>query len=291
MKRLVLETAGPGSQRLWNRLSEHEVGRPTFRAKRNPVQAQSGVQPQFPYSCMAYDGGGQAQSLEIVAWALRDGMEILQAKVWGAITYLFTAGQNQPYTPIGGTTSYQKPDIQCNINSNTGQLANPQSFLCERIQQMWRGDASILDILNLAYSTLFQFQCGDNNRVYLDDPGCKVPGGATGIYVGYAGSGANLAVNPLTSMGWPLAHSGWSMQTGLLDPSLADTANPAGKPDMGVILNQGRQFRFTLDPTQLSFIASTVAQTSWTTTATAAGGTGIQLWIELVGNLARSLAG
>ena len=295
MKHLTLkESAGPGSRRNWVRLTEHQIGRPVFRARKNPTSSatlangQGTNSPQyFPYAGI----GDKGENLEIVAWSLRDSIIALAGHAWNTLTYLFTSGQNTALQPIGATTSFNKPDLLCNINSNTGQLANPQSFLVTRIQQIIRGDVYQADLLNIAYSTLYQFLCGDLNRPYIDEPGAKVPCGAAGLYVGSNGSGANLPVNGIAQIGWPVMHNELSTQTGLLDPSLADAANPNGKPDMGIVINQGRQFKFTLDPTQFSFIGGTVSQGSWSTIAAGSGGTGFQLSIELVGNLARSLAG
>jgi hypothetical protein len=296
MKQITLSDAGPGSRRNWTRLNEHQVGRPVFRAKKNPTSSatlangQGTASPQyFPYAGI----GASGENLEIVAWSLRDSIIALAAagKVWNTLTYLFTSGQNTPLLPIGGTTAFNKPDLLCNINSNTGQLANPQSFLVTRIQQIIRNDVYQQDLLNIAFSTLYQFLCGDLNRPYMDEPGAKVPCGAAGIFVGSNGSGSNIPLTGIAQIGWPVIHNELSMQTGLLDPSLADAANPNGKPDMGIVINQGRQFKFTLDPTQFAFNGATPTQGSWTTIAAASGGTGFQLSIELVGNLARSLAG
>lgn len=292
MKHLTLKDAGPGSRRNWIRYTEHQVGRPAFRWKKNPATsgAMVGNSPQtFPYGGIAASG----ENLEIVAWSLRDSVIALAGAghLWNTIIYLFTSGQNTALVPIGATTPFNKPDLLCNINSNTGQLANPQSFLVTRIQQIIRGDVYQADLLNIAHSTEYQFLCGDLNRPYIDEPGAKIPCGAAGIFVGSNGSGGNIPVNGIAQIGWPVIHNELSTQTGLLDPSLADASNPNGKPDMGIVINQGRQFKFTLDPTQFSFIGGTVAQGGWTTTAAASGGTGFQLSLELVGNLARSLAG
>jgi hypothetical protein len=298
MKRILTESAGPGSQRNWNRRNEHFVGHPEFRAKRNPASSANLATPAAPGSAspqfFPYAGvGANGESLEIVAWSLRDSLIALASTgiFLNSLQYLFTSGQNTAYQPLGATSSFNKPDLLCNINSNTGQLAYPQSFLVGHVKQLIREDIYIKDMLNLANSTLYQFLCGDLNRPYLDEPGKKIPTGEAAIQVQYPGSGANLPTAGNSSMGWATVHNAWAASTGLLDPSLADAGFPNGKPDMGIVINQGRQFKFTIDPTQFSFIAATVAQGGWTTTAAASGGTGIQLSIELVGCLARSLAG
>ena len=299
MKRICTESAGPGSQRRnWTRRNEHFVGHPEFRAKRNPASSQNLATPASPGAAspqyFPYAGvGNNGESLEIVAWSLRDTWLALASTgiFLNSLIYLFVSGQNTPLQPIGATSSFNKPDLLCNINSNTGQLANPQSFLVGHIKQIVRGDIFQADMLNLAHATLYQFLCGDLNRPYLDEPGVKIPTGEAAIQVQYPGSGANLPTKSISSMGWATVHNGWSASTNLLDPSLADASYPNGKPDMGIVINQGRQFKFTVDPTQFSFINATVAQGGWTTTTAAAGGQGIQDSIELIGCLARSLAG
>lgn len=278
-------TAGPGPlARLWNRVTEFEVGRPRLRARKNPVPASSGTGVNadgtpnvFPFPGTTF----QNATLQLLAWNLRDTYIVLADKLWNAVTQLFTTGQNGALTPFGGTTAFNKPLILANVQSNNGLLPSPQSFLVSHLRQILRSDIANQDLQNLLYSTYYQFVAGDQNWVYFEGPGAVLPSGATQPYVGYTGS-TQGGVNSISGVGWPTTHNVASVRSGLYDPTI-------GGEDMGYNIAQNKQFRFNLDPTQFSFIADTVAQGGWTTQNT--GGTGIQLSIELCGVLARGMNG
>jgi hypothetical protein len=223
----------------------------------------------------------QNVSLQLLAWNLRDSDVILADKLWNAIRQLFTTGQNGALTPFGGTTSFSKPVLLANIQSNNGLLPSPQSFLVSHLRQILRADVTGQDLLNLLYSTYYQFVAGDQNWVYFEGPGAVLPSGATMPYVGVNGS-TYTGANSIQGVGWPTTHNVASIRTGLFDPSI-------GAEDQGYNIAQNKQFRFNLDPTQFSFIADTVAQGGWSTQNT--GGTGIQISIELCGVLARGMNG
>lgn len=269
--------AGPGQHRSWNPISEFEVGRPKLRARKNPVPQNWGNNPGFPMPGTPMENA----ALQLLAWNLRDGDVILPGKTWNQPRSLFTQGLGSPFTPFGGTTAVPKPQIQTNINSATGLLPSPQSFLLSHLRTIVRGDIFQPDFLNLLYSTYYQFQACDVNLQYFEGPGAVLPSGSTGIFA--AGASATAPGTTYAS-GWPVAHNVASIRTGLIDPSI-------GSEDMGYNISENKQFKFILDPTQQSFIAGVLAQGSWATTATGASGTGVQVWVELCGVLSRSTAG
>jgi hypothetical protein len=240
-----------------------------------------GQNPKFPMpGSPEFDANA---SLQLLAWNLRDGDIILAGKTWNQTRILFTQGQNSPFTPFGGTTAFPKPLIQTNISSSTGLLPSPQSFLLSHLRTIVNGTIFWEDFTRLLFSTYYQFLACDVNLPYFEGPGSVLPSGAT-----QANATGSLATAPgqAWGTGWATVHNVASLRTGLIDPEI-------GSEDMGYNISENKQFKFTMDPTQLDFIttASTVAQGSWPTTATSSAGTGIQVWVELCGVLARSTAG
>jgi hypothetical protein len=279
MRQTLERSAGPGP-RQWNRLTEAEVGRPHFRAKKNPITASGQTVNYFPVDAVAANG----EALELVAWALRDTVMALVSKQLTTPLKLFVSGSGAAYTPFGGTTAFNKPELYANVASQTGLLPNPQSFLVSHMRQIIRGDIFVGDLMLLAYNTLYSLQCGDMSRIYFEEPGAILPSAQSGLFIQQLGS-LNPFTGSVSSIGWPTAHNVASLQTGLKDPSLN------GAPDMGVVINQGRQFVFIIDPTQGYFNGSVFTGAGWSTVAAASGGTGLSIMIELCGVLARSLAG
>src|SRR5208282_5662250 len=107
----TFKNAGPGPQRHFHRITEHELGHPSLLARKNPVApaGATGTMSQgFPYGGVGVIGN-QTVQLELLAWALRDSIVVLAAKTFNAIQILFTSGQGQPYTPFGGATAIPKP--------------------------------------------------------------------------------------------------------------------------------------------------------------------------------------
>ena len=268
----------PGPESRWVRLTEHEVGRPHFRPKRNPVTpagtaSASGAIMPFPYQAVTSDG----QSLELVRWSLRDIFSALVATVLQA-QQLFVVGNGQPFTPQGGTTAKNKTFLEANIQTQNGVLPNPQSFLVSSIRQIIRASIAVIDMVNWMYSTLGQLQCGDLNRIYFQAAMAEVTSAQTVPFVGAVGS---VYTGALLGAGWPTVHNQYSMSTGLMDPNI-------GAIDQGVVINQGRQFNFLIDPTQDALLYTA----GWTTqNGTNQAGSGLEIEIVLDGVLARSLAG
>jgi hypothetical protein len=271
------QSAGPGL-RQWNRVSEYEVGRPKLRAKRNPVPATAGSGVTFPFGMV--DPTTNA-TLQLLAWNLRDSDIILPNKSFNVIRQLFTTGQNGALTPFGSTTPFNKPIILANIQSNNGLLPSPQSFLVSHLRQIIRSDIQLSDLINLAYSTYYQFVAGDQNWVYFEGPGSVLPSGATTPFPTVVGS-TFTATDSNAGMGWPTTHNVASVRSGLFDPTI-------NAEDQGYNIAQNKQFRFLLDPTQFNFTSATVVQGYWNTVNNE--GTGIQLSIELCGVLARGMNG
>ena len=281
---------GPG-QRVWHPISEYEVGRPRLRPRKNPVPANYGNAPMFPFSGQGVGVDGQAVMLQMLAWQLRDSYVVLASQTWNVVSTLFTTGTGGNLFEFGATSNQgpAKPKLLANVNSNSGLLPSPQSFLATHITQIVRPDVYVSDLLNLLYSTYYRFYAGDQDWTYLEGYGSRVPSAQNQIKVGYIGS---TYTGTVLGVGWDTVHNAVSLRSGLMDPSLGIDAS--GRPvseDMGYNIAQNKQFKFDLDPTQFSFIANTVAQGSWATKATASGGTGIQGSIVLEGVLARSQAG
>ena len=272
---MLLRTAS-GPRERWVPISEHEVGRPHFRPTRNPVlPTNSGAVQNFPY--MATDPT-TGQSLELVTWTLYDTFmaDVLTQMI---VQQLFSIGQGQPFTPLGGTSAVNKTALYSDITTFNGLLPPPQSFLTRFIRQRIRSDIYLQDLVNWMYSTLGTLQCGDLQRQYFLAPLADIPTAQGAPFVGAPGS---IYTKSVASVGWPTVHNRYDMRTELNDPNIG------GVPDIGVVINQGRQFYFQLDPTQ-----DTVNHPGgWTTTAGSTdGGTGIFAQIILEGVLARSLSG
>ena len=280
---MVHTTAGPGTvprralKREWLRLSPHEVCHPHVRRKRNPLPQQYANQPAFPI------GGVDPQTgttLQLLAWELRDSLVVLQAQTWNVPAILFSNGQNGPLFDFGAANNagINKPYILANINSNSGLLPSPQSFLATHVTQIIRGDIYQADLLNLAYSTYYQFKAGDQLWIYAEGPGAEFPGAEAQIYNGAVGSYAGS----LNGLGYPTSHVVKSLRSGLMQN---------GVEDPGYNISQNKNLQFVVDPTQFSFIASTVATGSWATLATGSHGTGVQMSVCLRGALARGMSG
>jgi hypothetical protein len=270
-------SAGPGL-RVWNRVSEYEVGRPKLRAKKNPVPAASGTASTFPFNMI---DPVTNVTLQLLAWNLRDTDIILANKGFNVIRQLFTTGQNGALAPFGSTTPFNKPIMLSNVQSNNGLLPSPQSFLVTHLRQIVRSDIQLADLINLCYSTYYQFVAGDQNWVYFEGPGAVLPSGATTPFPTVAGTTYNTN-NSNAGVGWPTTHNVASVKSGLYDPTIQ-------AEDQGYNIAQNKQFRFMLDPTQFSFISNTVVQGYWNTVNN--NGTGIQISIELCGVLARGMNG
>lgn len=275
---LIRNSSGPRER--WVPISEHEVGRPHFRPTRNPVlPAGAGVPggpvQNFPYNAISATNG---QSLELVTWTLYDTFiaDVLTKMI---VQSLFAVGQGQPFTPLGGATAINKTYLYSDITTFNGLLPPPQSFLIRYIRQRVRSDIFLQDLVNWMYSTLGTLQCGDLQRQYFLAPMADIPTAQGTPFVGAPGS---VYTKSVAGVGWPTVHSRYDMRTELNDPNLG------GVPDIGVVINQGRQFYFQLDPTQ-----DTVNYPGgWTTIAGSTdGGTGIFAQIILEGVLARSLSG
>lgn len=269
-----------GPRERWVPISEYEVGRPHFRPTRNPVmpaQTPGSASPvqSFPYNAISQNTG---QSLELVTWTLYDTfMALVNTKM--IVQTLFAIGQGQPFTPLGGTSAVNKNYLYSDITTFNGLLPPPQSFLVRYIRQRVRSDIFLQDLLNWMFSTLGTLQCGDLQRQYFLAPMADIPTAQGTPYVTVPGS---VYSKSIAGVGWPTVHSRYDMRTELNDPNLG------GVPDIGVVINQGRQFYFQLDPTQdiVNY------PTGWSTTAgSTSGGTGIFAQLILEGVLARSLSG
>jgi hypothetical protein len=235
----------------------------------------------FPFGAQATVNGATVV-LQLLAWELRDTFTVLQAQTWNVAAQLFTNGQNGTLFSFGstGNNGPNKPPMLANVNSNNGLLPSPQSFLATHIAQVIRGDIFQTDLLNLAYSTYVQFLAGDQLWVYAEGYGSEYPSSETQIYNGAVGSYAAS----LAGIGWPTNHVNKSLRSGLIDPS-------TGTEDPGYNIAQNKNFKMIYDPTQFSFIASTIASGGWATISTANHGTGMQISPCLRGVLARGMSG
>ena len=281
---MQLTHAGPGTtsrKRQWTGLCEYEICRPRIRAKRNPVPQTYGGAQAFPANGVSFVNNQQV-SLQLLAWELRDSFVVLQAQTWNVQAILFSNGQNGTLFAFGatGNNGPNKPYLLANVNSNNGLLPSPQSFLATHITQIIRGDIFQADLLNLAYSTYLQFKAGDQLWIYAEGYGAEFPTSEAQIQTGAVGAYAAS----LSGIGWPTGHVNKSLRSGLMDPT-------TGTEDPGYNISQNKNMQFIYDPTQFSFIASTIASGGWSTKATGSDGTGMQISIALRGALARGMSG
>ncbi|MGH9406774.1 MAG: hypothetical protein ACRD3D_13180 [Terriglobia bacterium] len=234
----------------WLKLDEHEVGRPHLRLK-NPVYTT--------------DGATQT-SLEVIAQDLYDYGEIELNTVTQKISF-FAIPAGQMYTPIGGT-AFQKNNLHTNLESQGAVLPNPQRFMTKGMQAIRRPDIAMVDLTALDYQSLVTFVIGDSKKPYFVGLLAKIPAASGIMSASTTGAAPTPAsVNALTQ-GWPVSGNIYHL--------LADANDP------GVIISQGQNFNVLLDPTlQIGG--------AFTTAAAAAAGTGIHIWMTLVGTLARSV--
>lgn len=236
----------------WLQLDEHEVGRPHVRRK-NPVYTTDGA---------------TGTSLEVIAQDLYDYGEIEVATQSNKLTF-FSVPVGQYYTPIGGT-AFQKQTLHTNLEGQGAVLPNPQRFMCKGLQVVRRADIVMADLIALDYQSLVTFTIGDSKKPYFTGLLAKIPAGcgvmsATSSAV--APASGQTTSNALTQ-GWPVSGNIYHL--------LADANDP------GVIISQGQNFQASIDPTQQ-------VGGPFTTAAAAASGTGIHIWMNLVGTLARSV--
>lgn len=232
----------------WIDLDEHEIGRPHFKMK-NPVPVTDA------------NTGLLIAGLETIKQDLYDFWQSAVNSTLTAQT-LFATGTNQPYTPIGGT-AFAKQLLHTNVQGNNGQLPNPQSFMMKGLMQIIDPLMNPTDIRGIEFQMQASFFCGDSNKHYYDGLLLKIPQ-ACGMFInGTPASNATFA-----GMGWPHSDSWY--------PLLADGSDP------GVSINQGQNFGFTLDPTQ-------VVGGAYKTLAAGSGGVTSSIYIYLVGSLTRGV--
>ena len=207
--------------------------------------------------------GVSGTSLEVIAQDLYDYGEIEVNTVADKIKFFSVPG-GQFYTPIGGT-AFQKNELHTNLDSQGAVLPNPQRFMTKGLSCIRRADIALADLVALDYQALVTFYIGDAKKSYFQGLLAKIPA-ASGI-TGFK-QGANAGTGEALSQGWPVESNIYHL--------LADANDP------GVIISQGQNFAVVVDPTHQIGGA-------FTTAAAGAGGTGVRIWFNLVGTLARSV--
>ncbi|MGA8224010.1 MAG: hypothetical protein WB780_20340 [Candidatus Acidiferrales bacterium] len=223
--------------------------------------------------------------LELVKFDLYDAVLAPTVATVMPITNLFTIGLNESILPIGAGANINKTLAHTNFDSTNRQLPPPQSFLVTSLRQAIKGGSGIagicfVDANNIQYSTIGNFWAGSTKRSYFQGLMGDIPCAQNQLFGGAFGT--PVGVGTWLGFGYPMVHNQYSLQTGLIDPS-------TGQPDQGVVINQGRTFYFSWDPT----LNITDAQTPWKTGAAggATAGVGFFDYVFLCGIMARAIAG
>lgn len=207
--------------------------------------------------------GQTGTSLEVIAQDLYDYGEIA-VNTKSAVLTFFSIPQGQMYTPTGGA-AFQKNALHTNLSGQGAVLPNPQRFMVKGLSCIRRPDIAIADLEALDYQSQVTFYIGDSSKPYFIGLLAKIPA-ACGIWAASA--------TPATTVGTALTQ-GYPAESNIYH-LMADANDP------GVIIAQGQNFGVTVDPTL-------VIGGSFSSAAAGAGGTGVRLWFNLVGTLARSV--
>ena len=168
---------------------------------------------------------------------------------------LFTIPIGQAYTPAGGAALVKSAWHTNMVQS--GVLPSPQKFFAKAISLQVRQDIFLADARRFLWDTLLNFVI--SQRSYGQFQVYKSPGGG-----GVFGSTSGLVGN-----GWPTRDNQYAFVG-----------------ELGETIEQQQNFNVTLDPTQAIDAA---ALGVFTTTATGAGGLGVNALVHIDGLLNREV--